>query len=104
MSRWITVANVNELPPGRRKIVEVEGKKIGLIRTADGAFHAIEDRCTHDDGPLAEGELDGDAIVCPRHGARFNLATGKALTLPAFGFTGRWPVRVEDDKVQLEFE
>jgi 3-phenylpropionate/trans-cinnamate dioxygenase ferredoxin subunit len=104
MARWITVANINEISPGQRKIVEVEGVKIGIIRTGDGEFHAIEDRCTHDDGPLAEGELDGKVIICPRHGAKFDLTTGKALTLPAFGCTGHWSIRVEGDKVQIEFQ
>jgi 3-phenylpropionate/trans-cinnamate dioxygenase ferredoxin subunit len=62
-------------------------------------LHAIEDRCTHDDGPLCEGEWDSDAceVVCPRHGARFDLRTGAALTLPAYLPVETYPVRVRDD-------
>ena len=71
---------------------------IGLYHCG-GELHAIEDRCTHDDGPLCEGEWDCDAceVVCPRHGARFDLRTGSALTLPAYLPVATYPVRVRDD-------
>jgi 3-phenylpropionate/trans-cinnamate dioxygenase ferredoxin subunit len=102
MSQLLTVATADEIAPGKTKIVEVGGRRIGIVRGEGGRFYAIEDRCTHDDGPLAEGEVIGECILCPRHGAKFDLATGMALTLPAFGHTGSWRVVVEGDDVKVE--
>ena len=74
-------------PPGGKKLVEVDGRAIAVFNV-DGAFHAIDDVCTHDGGPLAEGELIGCEIECPRHGARFDVRTGRPLCMPA---SSRWP-------------
>jgi 3-phenylpropionate/trans-cinnamate dioxygenase ferredoxin subunit len=82
MTRPVKVASVSEIPPGGRKLVEVEGRPIAVFNTG-GEFYAIDDVCTHDGGPLAEGELCGSEIQCPRHGARFDVRTGKPLCLPA---------------------
>jgi 3-phenylpropionate/trans-cinnamate dioxygenase ferredoxin subunit len=68
----------------------------------DGEFYAIDDVCTHDGGPLGEGELDGEQIECPRHGARFDVRTGKAVTFPAVHPVGTWPVKVEVKDVLVE--
>lgn len=82
MAQFVKVATRSELPPGGKKLVEVDGRAIALFHV-DGGFSAIDDVCTHDGGPLAEGELSGCEIVCPRHGARFDVRTGRALSMPA---------------------
>ena len=80
----VEVCPLDELPPGEMKIVTAGALSIGVYHV-DGRLYAIEDRCSHDDGPLAEGDWDPEdcVVVCPRHGSRFDLRTGKALTLPA---------------------
>lgn len=100
MARWITVANTEELAPGDRIVVEVDDYYIAIFNV-DGSYYAVEDVCTHDDGPVAEGELDGFEIECPRHGARFDLRTGEALTLPAVMPIKRFDVRVDGGEVQI---
>jgi len=83
MSEPVKVASREELPPGHKKLIEVDGRAIALFNV-DGTYYAIDDVCTHDGGPLAEGELSGCEIQCPRHGARFDVRTGKPLSMPAF--------------------
>lgn len=102
MAELIKVATVKDLAPGEHKIVTVDDTKIGIVRDAAGNWFAIEDVCTHDGGPLAEGEVEGGCIFCPRHGAKFDLKTGKALTLPAFGKVGAWPVVIEGNDVKIQ--
>jgi 3-phenylpropionate/trans-cinnamate dioxygenase ferredoxin component len=94
-----------ELPPGHVKIVWSGPIAIGVYN-CNGSLYAIEDRCSHDDGPLCEGEWDVDECVaiCPRHGARFDITTGAALTLPAFQPVDSFPVRVEDGWVRVEVD
>jgi 3-phenylpropionate/trans-cinnamate dioxygenase ferredoxin component len=101
----IDVCTVYELPVGERKLVEWEDLEIGVFN-CDGEFFAIEDRCSHDDGPLAEGEFDAETctVECPRHGSRFDLRTGKPKTLPAYEPVDTFPVHVENDTVKLEVE
>ena len=100
-----TVCTVEELPEGERKIVEVDGIEIGVFNCG-GEFFAIEDRCSHDDGPLAEGELDPAActVECPRHGSLFDLKSGRPKTLPAFAPVETFPVRAEDGQITLEVD
>jgi 3-phenylpropionate/trans-cinnamate dioxygenase ferredoxin subunit len=100
----ITVCTLGELPAGEMKLVEADGRKIGVFHCADGAMYAIEDRCSHDDGPLAEGEFDADSctVECPRHGSLFDLTTGRPRTLPAYRPVGTFEVRVDNDEVKLE--
>ena len=98
---FVTVANAGEIAEGAFKPVQVQGKRILVCHTAAG-FHAIEDTCSHDDGPLADGLLDGIAIECPRHGARFDVTTGKVLCLPAAVPIRSFPVRVEGENVQVQ--
>ena len=83
MPEFVKVATISELPPGGKKLTEVNGQAIAVFNV-DGNFYAIDDVCTHDGGPLADGELIGCEIQCPRHGARFDVRTGKALCFPAF--------------------
>ena len=96
---------VAELPPGTMRLVEHEGMKIGVFN-CDGTIYAIEDRCSHDDGPLAEGEFDPAActVECPRHGSLFDLRTGKPMTLPAYMPVDIFPVLVEDGLIKLEVD
>lgn len=101
----ISVCPAAELSPGEMRLVEHDGRKIGVFN-CDGALYAIEDRCSHDNGPLAEGEFDPAActVECPRHGSRFDLRTGKPLTLPAYVPVDTFPVAVEDGVIKLEVD
>ncbi|MGC1166721.1 MAG: non-heme iron oxygenase ferredoxin subunit [Solirubrobacterales bacterium] len=99
----IAVCPVSELQPGQMRLVEHEDRKIGVFN-CEGAFYAIEDRCSHDNGPLAEGEFDPAActVECPRHGSLFDLSTGRPKTLPAFTPVQTFPIAIADDTVTLE--
>jgi len=105
MSPVIDVCATNDLPPGERKIVMHEDLEIGVFNL-DGEYLAIEDRCSHDDGPLAEGLLDAAncTIECPRHGSLFDLRTGVPKTLPAYEPVDTFPVTIEDDIIKLEID
>jgi 3-phenylpropionate/trans-cinnamate dioxygenase ferredoxin subunit len=100
MADWVDVAAENELGPGQVRVVDVDGTMIAVFNI-EGGFYAIEDVCTHDGGELASGTLEGDQIECPRHGARFCVRTGEALTAPAYEPTAVFPVRVENRIVQV---
>ncbi len=100
MSDFVKVASTEEVPEGRVKVVEVTGRRIALCNV-DGEFHAIDDVCTHDGGALEQGELQGDVIECPRHGARFSARTGKVLALPAVKPIGTYPVQVEGTEIRV---
>ena len=101
----IPVCPAAELSPGTMRLVEHDGTKIGVFN-CDGTLYAIEDRCSHDNGPLAEGEFDPASctVECPRHGSRFDLRTGKPLTLPAYVPVDTFPVSVEDGVIKLEVD
>ncbi len=97
-----TVIGSAELPNGERVVVELGENWVAVFRV-DGRLYAIEDLCTHDDGPLAEGYLQGLSIECPRHGAVFSLETGKP-TFPAVKHVARFAVREVDGEVQVDVE
>ena len=99
----LDVCPLDELPPGTVKIVHAGLESVGVYNL-DGELYAIEDRCSHDDGPLCEGEFDAEegVAVCPRHGARFDIRTGRALTLPAYLPVATYPVRVADGVVKVD--
>jgi 3-phenylpropionate/trans-cinnamate dioxygenase ferredoxin component len=99
----IDVCPVEELPPGEVKIVHAGSVSVGVYNLG-GEFYALEDRCSHDDGPLCEGDFDIDDgyAVCPRHGALIDIRTGKALTLPAVLPVDTFRVWVEDDVIKLD--
>jgi 3-phenylpropionate/trans-cinnamate dioxygenase ferredoxin subunit len=101
----IDVCDVQELEPGNMRLVEWEELEIGVFNCG-GSLYAIEDRCSHDNGPLAEGEFDPDActVECPRHGSLFDLKTGEPKSLPAYVPVDTFPVTVEDEKIKLEVE
>ena len=95
------VATRNEIPPGSTNRVVAGGTAL-LICNVDGEFYAIEDVCTHDGGPLDQGDLEGCRIMCPRHGAIFDVTTGAALTLPAVMPLETYAVRTEGDEVLVD--
>jgi len=99
----IEVASAAEFPPGSSKIVR-QGTLFVGVYNCGGELYAIEDRCSHDDGPLCEGDWDADdgVVICPRHGANFDIRTGDALTLPAFQPVSTYRVHVADGQVRLE--
>ena len=94
------VASVSDIAPGSTRRVVVDGREI-LLCNVDGNFFAIEDVCTHDGAPLDQGELEGNCIVCPRHGATFDVKTGEALTLPAVIPLSTYAVEVKDGEILL---
>ena len=98
MSDFVRVASVAEFADPGRELVEVEDRLVALFHVG-GKFYAIDDVCTHDGGPLGEGELDGFAVACPRHGAKFDIRDGRALTMPATQPTEAHEVKIEGDDV-----
>lgn len=94
------VLPLDDLPNGERIFIELDGEPIVIFNIA-GDIYAIGDRCTHDDGPLGEGELEDHTIICPRHGAKFDVRTGDALTLPAFEPTTNYPIQVVDGMIEI---
>ena len=100
MANFVKVATTAEIPPGKVSVYEVDGKQVAVCNV-DGTFYAIDDVCTHDGGSLDQGQLDEDEIECPRHGARFDVKTGRALTLPAVMPVQSYPVQVEGDEIKV---
>ncbi len=98
---WVPLGDTSEVEPGHAGVYDVDGRRIALCHTRDG-FFAIDDGCTHDGGPLDQGTLDGHEIECPRHGARFDVTTGKALCLPAVRPVKTYPTRVVDEHVEVD--
>jgi 3-phenylpropionate/trans-cinnamate dioxygenase ferredoxin subunit len=101
MEEWIDVAPVDDLVPGSWHTVDVDGTQIAVFNV-NGEYHAIEDVCTHDGGILTGGTVEGKEITCPRHGARFSIITGEALSPPAYEPVPTFAVRVEDGMVQVK--
>ena len=102
MSEFVKVATVDEIPLGGSLLVEVDYVRVALFNL-DGVIYAIEDVCTHDGGPLVEGTvMNGCEVMCPRHGARFDIRTGEALSFPAFEATNAYAVMVEGNDVLIE--
>lgn len=102
MSKFVKVATVDEIPAGGSKLIEIGMVRIALFNL-DGDLHAIEDVCTHDGGPLVEGEVvNGCQVICPRHGARFDIRTGAALSFPAFEATNTYAVQIDGNDVLVE--
>ena len=101
MARFVKVAKTGEIGPGEARMVEVEGKKIALFNV-EGRFFGIDDTCTHRSGPLSEGEVAGEEVTCPWHGAIFNLRTGKAIGPPAPTGVNVYRVRVKATDIEVE--
>ena len=102
---WFYVCPVDELPPGSMRLVQTPAVAVGVYNVG-GELRALEDRCSHDNGPLAEGEFDADncTVECPRHGSLFDLKTGNPKTLPAYVPVETYPVIIEDETIKLEVE
>ena len=100
MIDWTNVTKTSELAPGEYRVVDVDDVMIAVFNI-DGEFYAIEDKCTHDYLCLTGGEIKGDEIICPHHGARFNIRTGEALSPPAYEETPTFPVQVVDGMIQV---
>lgn len=101
----LTICKIEDLPAGEMRLVEAQdGRKIGVFHCADGELFAIEDRCSHDDGPLAQGEFDQSSctVECPRHGSLFDLRTGKPKSLPAYAPVDTFDVTLNDGQVKVE--
>ena len=97
---FVGVARISDLPNGERIYLTIDDLPIVVFNIA-GGYYAIADICSHDDGPLGDGDMDGMEIICPRHGARFDLRTGKVLSLPAIVDIPAYPVRVLDGEIQI---
>jgi 3-phenylpropionate/trans-cinnamate dioxygenase ferredoxin component len=105
MPELIDICPVEELPPGGMRLVTWEDLEIGIFNCA-GEVLAIEDRCSHDNGDLVEGEFDQDTctVECPRHGSKFDLHTGKPVNLPAYVPVETFPVHVDDGVIKIEVD
>lgn len=103
MAEFVRVATVGEVPPGSAKQVEAGGRKIALVNVG-GTLFAVDDTCTHEDESLSAGPVVGELIVCPKHGSRFHLPSGRVLSLPAVRPLTTYPVRVEGDEILLSPE
>ena len=98
--RWVDVGSPDQIGEGQAKTFEVEGERIAIAR-ANGQLYAVQDVCTHDDGPLGDGSVEGYAIVCPRHGAKFDVRTGAVLSMPAVVPIETYPVMEKGDRIML---
>lgn len=103
MANFVKAISTDEIQPGERAVVELDGQFIAVFRVGDQYF-AIEDVCTHDEGPLGDGELEGFQVECPRHGGRFDIRTGQAVRFPAVSPVRRFEVKVEGGEVLVDIE
>ena len=102
---WVEAGAISDLPAGRVKLVQYEPEDLRIaVCNVDGQFYAIEDVCTHDGGSLDQGDLEGDEIECPRHGARFNVRTGDATLMPAVMPVRTFPVKIEGERLLVNTE
>jgi len=104
MMSWIRALSAEELPIGQTRLSLLDGERVVLCRVSDGEVYAIEDSCSHDDGPLGEGKLEEDVIECPRHGARFDVRTGAAVRMPAATPIETYPARISDGWIEVDLE
>ena len=100
MNDWTAVCKQDELKPGAFQVVDVDDVAIAVFNV-DGQLFAVEDICTHDGSPLTGGGVDAHQVICPRHGARFCLRSGRALTPPAYEPIAVFPVRIENDTIYV---
>ena len=103
MSEWIDAGREGSLADGEHAVIDVDGVEVAIFRV-EGAYYALQDTCTHDGAEIASGELKGCEVVCPRHGARFCLKTGKVLSPPAYEDIATYPVRVKEGRIQVASE
>ena len=98
--KWVGVANTDDIGDGEVKTFQVETYRVAVAR-ANGQLYAVQDLCSHDDGPLGDGALEGYAIVCPRHGAKFDIRTGTVVAMPAVAPIKTFPVIEKDGRIQI---
>jgi 3-phenylpropionate/trans-cinnamate dioxygenase ferredoxin component len=101
MAEFVKVASTNEIAPGQARLVNIKGKEIALFNI-EGTFFALENACTHEEGPLAEGDIEGHEVTCPWHGARFDVRTGAVLGPPAYEDVARYNLRVTGTDIEVE--
>lgn len=101
MAEFKTVAKVSDLAPGQLKQIELDGNRRVCLANVEGTFYAMGGTCTHDGGPLAEGELEGTVVTCPWHGAMFDITSGEVQGPPADDSEPTYQVRVEGSEVQV---
>ena len=100
MARYLTAGKTSDIAPGTVRVFNVGGQAVA-VANVDGQFYAFADVCTHDGGPLAEGELDGCVIECPRHGARFDITTGAVLSMPAVVDLPVYDLKIEGGEIKV---
>ena len=103
MSEFVPVAKLSELAVSKKLCLEVNNRYVVLVEL-DGTVHCLDDVCTHDGGPLGEGDIENDCLVCPRHGAKFDIRTGQAVVMPATEATMKHPVRIEGDQIFVKID
>ena len=101
MTNFVKVAKADEIKPGQARLIDVKGKQIAVFNI-DGAFFAIDNMCTHEAGPLAEGEISGHEVTCPWHGAKFDVRTGEVLGPPAYDDVICYAVRVMGADIEVD--
>ncbi len=99
-TKWVDVAPAGEVADGEVKTFNVDGHRVAVAR-AVGKLYAVQDLCSHDDGPLGDGDLEEYAVVCPRHGAKFDVRSGAVLAMPAVAPIETYPVKEEDDRIHV---
>lgn len=104
MGEFVRAASAGELPNGGLLGVEVAGHRICLVHTEDGEVYALQDNCSHQDFPLSAGELDDGRLECAWHGARFDVASGRAISLPAIRPVKTYEVRIEGDDILVRLD
>ncbi len=101
MGQLIKVAEINEVPPGTAKAVDLEGRPLALFNI-DGTYYAIDDACTHRGGPLSDGTVEGTTVTCPLHGATYDVTTGNVLGPPASKGVAHYDVQVDGNDIKVE--
>ena len=109
MGEFVKAASANEIAPGHARLVNIKGKEIIIkgkeiiaLFNIEGNFFALDNACTHEEGPLAEGDIEGHEVTCPWHGARFDIRTGEVLSAPAYDDAARYNVRVTGTDIEVE--
>lgn len=101
MPEFVKVANTDEILPGQAKLIDLAGNEIALFNIG-GEFHAIDNSCTHVGGPLCEGEISGSEVICPWHGAAFDITTGQAVGPPAIEAVNHYNLRIDGGNIEIE--
>lgn len=100
MAEFVTVARLSDVPPGKMFTVQLDGKSV-VLANVEGEIYAFDGTCTHADGPLGQGYLDGDVVECPFHGGAFNVKTGEAVALPCFEPIATYQVQIDGDDIKV---